>query len=194
MNEVHIPTVNGQSNVVSISAIQGAVTKEYYAQLDEGGGAPPIPTVIIDTLTEVGGLPIFWSYSGVGQYIGTKVGAFTGDSYLSATNGVLVGGQSGTRISKASPDMVLLEAFDNIGTPIDDWQIFVGIKQAVDVSTPLDTFNYILTQLDIVQLSLWTKIVVRHVDAFGISTITEVDGKLYRINGSFLLSSKVIRS
>lgn len=202
MNEVHISTVGGSSNVINVSSTPDV--KKYAVRLTQSGANAPV--VSLEVVNDFGG--IVFTRDSQGMYRGTLAGAFD-DSKITI-------GQCNVQVAQTNPPadpvsnvsvdtsisndyfrVVTSELFDQAGLtaqrPIDD--VLRGQKIVIEQmtknqpTTAEEVFNIILSKLDSNQLSIWNKIVVR----FN-SVVTEVSGATYRRTNSFGGSSKLIES
>lgn len=189
-NEIHLPTVSGAIDVISVPISETATVKKYSAFLTQFGGVPPVPSIVEDTLTD-GVTPLVFAIVGVGEYTATYVGAFANPFFAVIGNGLVLSDVQIFRVEKLDDDTILIRSLDRTIVPIDDWEGYLDIRTKVNTGTSEEVFNYLLSQLDAVQQSLWTKIVLRTVG----NVVTEVDGKKYRRPiGTFANSSKIINS
>jgi len=189
MNELHIPTVGGQNQVIGFDVKTGLNTIKYKALLSNvESNAPNVVKSDSDTELE----NIVWSHGGQnGVYVGTLFGAFANNTYLSSQ---LVFSQTDTEITAYTnmsndDDTVTLVCFDKDFNAVNNQDVFVEIEVSKNISDSEDIFNDILSSLDAVQTEIWTKIIVR--DS---GTVTEVDGAKYRRTLDFNASSKLINS
>ena len=195
INEVHIPTVGGQSNVIGVFIETTLVNKRYLAILTQDGVNAPVPTPLVNDLGT-----IVWTRLAQGQYRGTLAGAFANAVFpndLAQTSGGIASG--GVQFVPEDDDSFLIETYDDLGVLIDDNLLNPATDRPflfdLLISQPtLDgniegIFDVIISRLDANQLKIWTKIVVRNS-----GTITEIDGVTYRATNDFATSSKTIES
>lgn len=202
MNEVHISTVGGSSNVINLSSTPDV--KKYVVRLTQSGVNAPV--VSSEIVNDFGG--IVFTRDNQGRYRGTLVGAFDDDKITVAMfNNQISQTQAGfdpvsnfqldTTTSNDYFRIVTSELFDQAGLtaqrPIDDalrgQKIVIEQMTANQPTTAEEVFNIVLSKLDSNQVDIWNKIVVR----FN-SVVTEVSGATYRRTNSFGGSSKLIES
>jgi len=201
INEVHIPTVKGASNVINIQTPTTTVGESRYIMTITqvgAGNAPTIDGVIIPNSVIGGGVFAFVSD---GNYDYDKVGMFP-----NGTAKVVVEDSLGGKSSDVASVYLNYTQTTNDKLRIVTKSLNTGAEAngmldqnritITDYSTSTEaptnneeTFNYIMSLLDVNQVKLWSKIVVR----FG-GTVTEVDGNTYRRLANFGQSSKIIES
>ena len=199
INEVHIPTVKGASNVINIQTPTVAVGQnEITIEVTQSLLLDPvINQTLSDNPTLGGGLFI---RQGVGIYDYKKVGAFP-----NGTQKVAITLRSGAEKTAKATIFTTLGVstqalrFTTYNTETDvatddilEKAIITITDYSIGSEVPTnneETFNYIVSLLDANQVKLWSKIVVR----FG-GTVTEVDGNTYRRLANFGQSSKIIES
>jgi hypothetical protein len=197
-HEVHISTVTGQ-DVISLSNNVIAVEKVYKGSMSQSGTNAPVVTVLENTFGN-----IVWSYGGsAGVFQGDLIGAFD-IARMSYQDGCQIGtGFNKVALLTISPlSENAINVFSNVltlqGVGVFVTPVFVngilsnhqfGFELLRDISTVEMTFNAILDTLDVIQLLIWNKIVIRFNN-----TVTEVDGKKWRKTANFVTSSKVINS
>ncbi len=198
MNEVHIPTVGGQSNVLTFSE---ATEKLYVATVVQAGVIAPVSTIIRNDFSEE---PV-WTYVSAGLYTLGYVGMFqdytkvdfqiVGNiSFDGATDVVSRAGRS------QSNDIVGLKTRAIISSAAGTQTVSAGedgilngelmtITDYNPIFTEEEIFDSIISKLDSNQIKIWNKIVIRNN-----GTVTEVDGRTYRRTNDLISSSKVIQS
>ena len=186
MNEVHIPTVGGQIDVIGINIPTENIYKEYIAKLTQAGVADPTAVVIKNDFEA----PIVWTRGGAGVYSGTLIGAFTEGTtpFISQEEPAQM-----ASIKRKDADSIQIGTFDMAGTAKDDYlnssSVEISAKQPDLTGNYEAIFDSIISGLDTNQLGLWKKIVIRNN-----SVVTEVDGATYRRTLNFATSSKTIES
>ncbi len=188
MNEVHIPTLAGQSNVVTVEALSGKGERKYEAIISQSGTNAPTTVVIENTLGEV---PVF-SRSGNGQYSMTLVNPLflVNKTFLYIQQGLFNGYAS--ELQRVSDNVVNIYSGLASNLNLADGRLN-GVSMLITVSdttfTSQEEFDNVIASMDANQQSLWNKIVIR--DS---GTVTEVDGRTYRRTNDLVVSSKVIQS
>ena len=187
MNEVHIPTITGKINTISIPTPSQPIYGGYKSLVTQVAGNAPTEVIKSNTLGVTG----VWSYVGMGRYELTLSAPVVDPIVYSGgiTHLPLCVAQAGVN----SPTVIGFTS-TKLGVYGDDLLLNTAIViEAVSVAVPTNAeqvFNYILSQLDAVQINYWLKIVVRFNNV-----VTEVDGTLYRLPlGDFANSSKRIYS
>jgi len=201
MNEVHIATIGGQMNVISVSS--NNEPKVFKSEVTQVGLDAPVNNVIAENTT---GATLTWSRTGAGQYVLTSsnpnlfsqtelvYSAFKTVRLITDLGQNLLGYGIGF-IQVIAPNQLSLSTYDALAqTVAQDGMIASGEIEfeVYDIPNPTDSeesFTNIISGLDDNQLALWKKIVIRFE-----GTVTEVDGDKYRRTADFNASSKVINS
>lgn len=197
-NEVHIPTLTGL-NIISLSDSLILKPLLYVARLNQEGANAPTEEVTVDEIG-MGG----WQRFAQGFYGNIPTVPFVSSrTVVLGSNNFDIGGfmRSVTMYESFGFAGINTGTFTSVGVGsitrvLDDDILFNTVVQIevfpYDVALPPtveDKFNAIITQIDTIQLALWSKIIVRNN-----GTVTEVDGNIYRKTSNFADSSKLINS
>jgi len=188
MNEIHIPTVSGAINVLSMDITKESTKKVYRAVLNQADALAPI---VQKEVNEVGGLPVV-SRLAAGYFLVTFApSTFLGaNSYVRALNNQAIG-QVYEATSIVFDDIIQFNIINTVGVSVDAFMNQCDLELTVysDISTDALIFAEMLNRLDANQTKMWSKIVIRNG-----AIITEIDGNKYRRTNSLVQSSKVINS
>ena len=193
MNEIHIPTISGATNVLSMDITKESTKKEFKTVLQQQDDLAQIDANGVQAVNEFG--TVTYQKFGAGLFaIGFPVGSFlTAQTILTIVNNQFEAGV-GTYIAEYSVvnDFISLQIIDaetQVSTDAKMNQCNVSLEVFADLSTDALVFAEMLSRLDANQTKIWSKIVIRNG-----AIITEVDGNKYRRTNSFVQSSKVINS
>lgn len=202
MNEIHLPTIGGSLRVLSLD--DSPIILRYRGLLNQSDASAPVP--VADTEINEIGLTGF-SYLDVGIFGISLAPPYSIAAILNYSlyptiqptfGGDLMATQylPQTDVSSAiGTSLILSQAIDTptVAQPANGG--LINSLLSIDImKTPVSTdsnssFNTVLSKLDVNQLALWIKIVIRYN-----GTVTEVDGKKYRKTLDFESSSRVINS
>jgi len=188
MNEIHLPTISGAINVLSMDITKESTKKVYRAVLNQLDALAPI---VQKEVNEVGGLPVVTRLVAGTFLVTFAPSTFLGaNSYVRALNNRAIG-QIYEATAIIFDDVIQLNIFNTVGVSVDAFMNQCDLELTVysDISTDALIFAEMLNRLDANQLEMWNKIVLRNG-----GTVTEVDGKLWRKLGNFAQSSSVIKS
>lgn len=195
MQEVHLSTVKGESNVLTVDIKATGRTKQYCTLLTQVATGAPTQQLVTSDIDSV-----VWSRTGIGVYQGLSVGLFAGTiaCLIGSLDTATLGGSgmdAQARAYKGTDDKVIVETtWNDVGTVkvsddfLKDTPLCVTIPLA-DITTDESMFTAVLAELDANQLLIWNKIVIR---LNGVVTL--VDGKTWRLTADFAESSSVINS
>ena len=193
MQEIHLNTVGGASNVLSLDISTTDTILRRFGRLTQVGvGVAPTDVVAIDEIPNFN-----WSYKGLGTYEGTSIGAFASNNNLiiSGIENNAVGKNAFSSIERSGDDIITVKTtFNDAGTnKLADNFLKQTDYQITTVTNPITTseemFNAVIRKMDGNQLAIWTKIVTR---LNGV--VIEVYGDKYRKLGTYSGSFKEINS
>lgn len=188
MNEVHLPTISGASQVMSMDITAENTKKVFRAVCNQTEALVPI---VSREINGVGNYELSRLAAGFFMFA-FDVGSFAvEDAYVTAKNNSATSGEVRQATAVLFEDTIQLNIFNNVGVAVDTFMNVCDVELTVykDLSTDVLIFAEMLVALDAKQLLIWNKIVIRNG-----GEVTEVDGKKYRSTGDFSLSSSAINS
>ena len=196
-SEVHIPTIGGAINVVSVPNLVSRESTRYIAILDQVGvGNAPTVRNVIENSAQL--FPTFnWTANGQFSLVSpNSFGNFPINNKTVISIGNTIGNQFKVSARLVDFSTILIETglIDVNGiTPVNSALTITPITiEQFTTEVPINNeqqFLYILSTLDAIQVTIWRKIVVRFMGG-----IISVDGDTYRRTLDFAQSSKIINS
>jgi len=193
IQEIHLNTVGGASNVLAVEIDTNEAALSYWGETTQSGVNPPTTTNL--SKNTLGAVSITRPLMGEYEFDFPLAVGGKWNCYIGQPNNVTLGFNANNFIGGTIGTTVKVKSqWNDAGTPkeIDGvlQDTFFRFDYFVNAITDSEEmFNAVISKLDVNQLELWTKIVIRFNN-----DVIEVYGNKYRKLGTYAGSFKVINS